>query len=73
MNESPNYRSLNTCARDLKSPERLSLLTIFITPSVIALDGISEEGGSVGAPVGHLPRRCSNAAVVPVARVACIF
>lgn len=44
MNESPNYHalcSLNTCARYLKSLERLLFLTIFIIMSVITLDEIS--------------------------------
>lgn len=62
MNDSPNYHSLNTCARGLKSPGRLSLLTIFIRMSVSALGGISLWPGGCSPP----PRCSSNAsACVP--------
>ena len=75
MNESPNYHSLNTCAQDWKPPERLSLLTIFMMMSVIALDGISNGRGlwswtASGQQWVIFPPRCSNAAAVPPARAA---
>lgn len=69
MNESPNYHSLNTCAQDLKSPERLLLLTIFIMMSVIALDRTSTGGRlwwctalgqqwAIFPPDAPMPQRC---------------
>lgn len=56
MNDSPNYHSLNTCARGLKSPGRLSLLTIFIRISVSALGGISLWPG--GCPPPQVLQQC---------------
>lgn len=65
MNDSPNYHSLNTCARDPESPERLLLLTIFIMLSVITLGGIRGGGmlrsrAAPGQPWVILPWSCQS-------------